>query len=80
MHDPCMAVKTITLDLEAYNALLKHKKPGQSFSQAIKARFGAGITAEEFERRFAKLRLSEDALDAVDAELRRRRGRRGGER
>jgi predicted CopG family antitoxin len=67
-----MAVKTITIDIEAYELLARDKRDGQSFSQVIKARFGAQPTAGRFLARAKTVRLSADALDAMERQVRAR--------
>jgi predicted CopG family antitoxin len=61
-----MAVKTITIDLEAYALLSRQKREGQSFSQVIKAHFGPQPTAGRFLGRIRSVRFSDDALSAMD--------------
>lgn len=68
-----MAVKTITIDLEAYALLSRHKRQGQSFSQVIKERFGPQPTAGRFLATLRAAGLSESGLDAMDAVVRGRR-------
>jgi predicted CopG family antitoxin len=68
-----MAVKTITIDVEAYSLLCRHKRAGQSFSQVIKAHFGPQPTAGRFRERLRLVRLTESALDAMDQQVARRR-------
>lgn len=61
-----MAVKTITIDMEAYQTLSRHKRPGQSFSEVIKEHFGPQPTVGRFRERMRSVRFSDDFLDAVE--------------
>ena len=73
VHDQCMAVKTITIDVEAYELLSRRKRPGQSFTQVIKAHFGTRPTVADFRRAIGSVKLSGGTLDAVDRQIRNRR-------
>ena len=68
-----MAVKTITIDMEAYGLLSRHKREGQSFSQVIKSHFGPQPTAGKFLDLVRSIHFEEDTLNAVDELVRRRR-------
>jgi len=68
-----MAVKTITIDLEAYEALARHKRKGDSFSRVIKEHFGRRRTGRDLEALLKTLRLEPDTLAAVDQLTRARR-------
>lgn len=68
-----MAVKTITIDLEAYEALASHKEAGQSFSQVIKQHFGRRQTGRDLAALLDRVTLSEETLDAIDAVIEERR-------
>ena len=68
-----MAVKTITIDIEAYTLLSRRKQDGQSFSQVIKAHFGRQPTAAAFRTLLRTVTIGDDALDAMDAQVRARR-------
>lgn len=74
MHFKCMAVKTITIDLEAYDALKRRKRRGQSFSDVIKEHFRGDTTGAVLKRVVGELSLDASTLDAVDelVELRSR--------
>jgi len=72
-----MAVKTITIDIEAYGLLARRKGDGRSFSDVIKEHFGRPLTAGELTARMrrdreAGRRMSDDALDAIDGVIRAR--------
>jgi predicted CopG family antitoxin len=69
VHDKCMAVKTITIDMEAYTLLSRRKETGQSFSDVIKSHFGKQPTAGRFRLLARTLRIGDDALDAMEAQV-----------
>ena len=68
-----MAVKTITIDMEAYSLLSAEKRAGQSFSQVIKAHFGSQPTAGRFRKILRGVHAGGDALDAMERQVRDRR-------
>lgn len=68
-----MATKTITIDLQAYEALKRRKRKGQSFSDVIKEHFAGGATGREFRRALRDLRLDASTLQAADEVVERRR-------
>jgi predicted CopG family antitoxin len=68
-----MAVKTITIDLEAYEALARHKREGESFSQVIKARFGRRRTGRALKELLKEVRISDATLDLVEDAVKARR-------
>lgn len=68
-----MAVKTITIDLEAYEALAAQKEPGQSFSQVIKQHFGRRHTGRDLANLLKTVRFSEATLDAIEEAIEQRR-------
>ena len=61
-----MAVKTITIDMEAYDALRRHKGSGQSFSDVIKEHFRGKTTGRALARVVSGLNVGESMLDEVD--------------
>ncbi|MBI4455112.1 MAG: antitoxin VapB family protein [Acidobacteria bacterium] len=71
-----MAVKTITIDLDAYELLAQHKKPKQSFSQVIKEHFGKKKTADQLRAVLQEIVLSESTLEAIEKQLAARRANR----
>lgn len=73
MHAKCVAVKTITIDMEAYERLASLKRDGMSFSQVIKAHLPpAGSTALNLLEALDGLDVSDATIDAIEEIVRAR--------
>ncbi|MFH1037063.1 MAG: antitoxin VapB family protein [PVC group bacterium] len=68
-----MAVKTITIDMEAYNLLASEKRENESFSKVIKRRLKPVHTADNLLRNLDKITLSDSTLDKTEEIIRARK-------
>jgi predicted CopG family antitoxin len=68
-----MAVKTITIDMEAYNLLAGEKKGKESFSRVIKRKLRPVHTADNLLRNLDKVNISESTLARTEEIIRSRR-------
>ena len=67
-----MAVKTITIDLEAYELLRRRKRGGASFSRVIKEHFDAPRKGRDLLAAIEDLAIDGDTLEALDELIARR--------
>jgi predicted CopG family antitoxin len=62
-----MAVKTITIDMEAYERLSMEKQEGESFSQVIKRVLKARhMTARSLLQRVQSISMADRTLDRIE--------------
>ena len=62
-----MAVKTITIDMEAYEKLSREKQEGESFSQVIKRVLKARrMTARSLLQTVESIRVADRTLDRIE--------------
>lgn len=81
VHDKCtilrrkdnlMAVKTITIDMDAYGILASAKQGSESFSRVIKRRFSKTTTGRTLLSHLNEVCLSPSALKGVETVLKAR--------
>ncbi len=68
-----MAVKTITIDLEAYERLKNAKRPEESFSQAIKRLVRPPFDFDAWMKKIRSDPLSPEAVEAIEQVIKNRR-------
>ena len=64
-----MAVKTITIDMDAYGILASAKQGSESFSKVIKRRFSKATTGRTLLNHLDEMCLSPSALKGVETVL-----------
>jgi predicted CopG family antitoxin len=69
---PEMPVKTITIDMEAYDLLAVEKRGNESFSRVIKRKFRRANTARVLLERLDAICLSESTLKKLEIIVRER--------
>lgn len=67
-----MAVKTITIDMDAYRLLDAEKRTGESFSKVIKRKLSDEHTAADLMRNLDSMMLEDSTLDRLDEIVRDR--------
>ena len=65
-----MAVKTITIDLEAYRRLKGRRQGNESFSEVIKRMVPPPFDAEAFHKAIQEFTLSDKAAEAIEEHIR----------
>jgi predicted CopG family antitoxin len=68
-----MAVKTITIDAEAYERLRSVRKPNESFSQTIKRVVQKPFDLEAWLKKVGEHPLSPQTVKAIEQEVKNRR-------
>ena len=68
-----MAVKTITIDMDAYTLLASRKRQGQSFSSVIKESLGGKATAKDLLKILSSIDVEEATLDHIEEQVARRK-------
>lgn len=70
-----MAVKTMTIDMAAYEMLSRHKQAGQSFSDVIKAHFASGGVGADLLAAARQVRVEQGTIEGAAGAAHPRRER-----